>query len=99
MLLITDGAPTEWDTWKQAKEQIHDMVSRHKLSFFTIGVEGADQEILSALAPKEFTPIWLKDLQFSELFKWLSASVRRVSVGKLGSEMMKLPASEGWVCP
>ncbi len=97
MFLITDGAPTDGETWKQGAAKIQELVNNNKLSFFTIGVEGADQDILARLAPHQFPPILLKDLQFSELFKWLSASVRRVSVGQISADMMALPASAGWI--
>lgn len=97
MFLITDGAPTDGEIWKKAAANMQGMVRQNKLAFFTVGVEGADQEILSAIAPEQFPPFRLRDLEFSALFKWLSASVRRVSVGHVGLEMLALPASQGWV--
>lgn len=97
MFLITDGAPTDGDLWIKASTTIHDLVQRNKLSFYTVGVEGADREVLEKIAAPSYPPLWIRDLQFTNLFKWLSASVRRVSVGKIGVEMIKLPSSEGWL--
>lgn len=86
LLLITDGSPT--DSWKDAARQIKDAEESSKLSFFAIGVEGADMDILSELSVRP--PLRLKGLEFSQVFVWLSQSVARVSSPSVGS-MFELP--------
>ncbi len=94
IFLITDGAPT--DVWEQAATNIHQAEAENKLSFFTIAVEGADMEILQQVAPPSRPPFTLRDLAFDALFRWLSASVRRVSTGTVGGDMVALPAVSSW---
>lgn len=97
MFLITDGAPTDGEKWVKAAEAIKQMEAQNKLSFFTIAVEGADMDILREIAPVARPPMALKDLRFEELFRWLSASVKRVSSGRVSQgDMMALPAVSGW---
>lgn len=94
IFLITDGAPT--DDWNGAAQSVQQAESENKLSFFTIAVEGADMDILQQIAPIERPPLELRDLEFDALFRWLSASVRRVSTGKVGGDMVALPAVSSW---
>lgn len=96
VFLITDGAPTDGELWKKAATQIHEMEQANRLSFFAVGVEGADKEILSELTSPNRDPLYLKDLKFKELFRWVSASVKRVSMGKVGGSMMALPPVSDW---
>jgi uncharacterized protein YegL len=97
VFLITDGAPTDLDVWEQAIRKIHRLEMDNRLTFFAVGVEGADQDILEKLAPPGRTPFFLKDLKFKELFRWVSASVKRVSMGRVGSgDMMALPPVSDW---
>jgi len=96
VFLITDGAPTDGELWRVAAQRVHKMEREGRMSFFTIAVEGADMDILRELAPAERSPIALKDLKFEEMFRWLSSSVRRVSTGRVGGEMVALPATTGW---
>lgn len=96
VFLITDGAPTDGELWRVAAQRVHRMEREGRLSFFTIAVEGADMDILRELSPPERPPLALKDLKFEEMFRWLSASVRRVSTGHVGGQMVALPATTGW---
>ncbi|MAP16391.1 MAG: hypothetical protein CMO49_01290 [Verrucomicrobiales bacterium] len=95
VFLITDGAPTD-DEWPEAAKRVHEMEANNKCSFFTIAVEGADLETLEEIAPKKRPPLKLQDLKFEELFKWMSASVRRVSKHKSAGEMAMLPSVSTW---
>ena len=94
--LITDGAPTDGDLWKEAAQRVHAMEAENRLTFFTVGVEGADRDILKELTPSGRDPFFLKDLKFKELFRWVSASVRRVSMGRVGGDMLALPPLDDW---
>ena len=62
----------------------------HEFSFFGIGVEGADMNMLRRLTPRR-TPLRLADVNdFAKFFAWLNASLRTVSVSQPG-ERIKLP--------
>lgn len=50
--------------------------------------------ILKQISPPERPPVMLNGLDFRELFVWLSASMKRVSSGKVG-QAVALPAM-GW---
>ena len=57
--------------------------------------QDAALETLSEIAPVERPPKHLKGLDFQSLFKWLSASVKQVSAGKIGDKKA-LPTTSGW---
>ncbi|MEH2456644.1 vWA domain-containing protein [Nostoc sp.] len=92
VFLITDGAPT--DSWESAAQRLREAEAQSRLSFFAVGVQDADMNILKQISPPERPPIMLKGLDFRELFVWLSASMKRVSSGKVG-QAVALPAV-GW---
>jgi uncharacterized protein YegL len=92
IFLITDGAPT--DVWQNAAQRIREGESDGKFSFFAVAVEGADLATLKQLVPLERPPVLLNGLDFQSLFVWLSASMKRVSSGKVG-EVLALPPV-GW---
>lgn len=93
IFLITDGSPT--DTWQDAAQRLREAEANGKLLFFAVGVQDADLETLSEIAPVERPPKQLKGLEFQSLFKWLSASVKQVSAGKIG-EKKTLTTTSGW---
>ncbi len=94
IFLITDGAPT--DDWHAAAERVKQGEASKAFSFFAVGVEGADFKVLGQLSTR--TPLRLKGLQFSELFRWLSNSQQSVSRSAPGDEVpLKNPAGpDGW---
>lgn len=96
VFLITDGAPTDGEEWMESAARIQELENQGKLTFFTIGVEGADFQILQKVAPQQRPPLKLQNLQFDALFKWLSSSVRRVSSNQIGDDMLALPAVGTW---
>ncbi|MDZ8262562.1 vWA domain-containing protein [Nostoc sp. ChiQUE01b] len=92
VFLITDGAPT--DSWDSAAQRLRQAEAQSGLSFFAVGVKDADTNILKQISPPERPPVKLNGLDFRELFVWLSASIKRVSSGKVG-QAVALPAM-GW---
>ena len=93
LMLITDGAPT--DDIAPAIEAIRRGEQESALSFFAIGVQGADMQALNRLNPGKREALKLDGLNFKELFLWLSASVRSVSQSSPG-DIVPLPSPMGW---
>lgn len=93
VFLITDGAPTDGDAWMQASQRIKAEEQRKGLSFFAVGVEGADMDVLNSIGSRP--AIKLKGYSFAEMFKWLSASIERVSSSR-PDETVTLPPTDSW---
>lgn len=93
LLIISDGL--SMDSLTEASERIKDLTSKRKLSFFAVGVEGADQEQLTAISGK--TALMLKGMKFDDLFLWLSQSAASVSASNPDSNApvkVEAPSSE-----
>lgn len=83
LFLITDGAPT--DDYRLAAAQLKDAIARNQVTFFAVGVAGADFGVLEELSPGR-VPLRLEGLRFRELFQWLSNSQRSVSRSTPGDD-------------
>lgn len=98
VFLITDGAPTDFNTpqWTEAVTRVREGEGKKAFSFFAVGVEGADMERLKQLSTRE--PLKLKGLRFRDLFVWLSSSQQTVSRSKPDDAVpLQNPTSpEGW---
>ncbi len=90
VFLITDGAPT--DAWEAAAEMVKAGEAAKSFSFFAVGVEGADMDILGKISVR--APLRLSGLRFSDLFAWLSSSLSNVSRSQMGQAVQLLPP--GW---
>ncbi len=89
VFLITDGSPyPSSDPWQPAAQRVRQGEKDKKFSFFAVGVQGADMEILSQIAPPERPPLLLNGLDFQSMFVWLSASVTSVSHSQPGVTTM-----------
>lgn len=93
IFLITDGAPTDGDVWQTSAQRIHTLESQKKVAFFCVGVEQADMNILSQISSRQ--PVKLRDLNFREMFLWLSNSLGAVSRSNPGDEV-PLQSPSGW---
>jgi uncharacterized protein YegL len=90
VFMITDGAPT--DDWRRAAEMVSEGEVSKGFSFFAVGVQHADMDILRQAAVR--TPLRLAGLQFHDLFLWLSSSLSTVSRSGIGRDVLLLPP--GW---
>jgi len=81
--LITDGEPN--DHWKPVVSRIQDGEDQKSFSFFAVGVEGANMQILEELCVRK--PLWLQGMKFRELFSWLSNSQQAVSRSSPGDDV------------
>jgi uncharacterized protein YegL len=95
VFLITDGAPNPDSPWQQAAQRVKLAEQQRKLSFFAVGVQGADMNTLSEVAPPMRPPLMLNGLDFKSMFLWLSDSMVRVSSSTVGGDMVALPPV-GW---
>lgn len=91
VILITDGLSTS-DT-SEAKQRLAEGQTAKKLTFFPVGVSGADLGALEDLAGKR--ALMLQGLKFEEFFVWVSASAASVSASQPGDQVAA-PSPEGW---
>lgn len=93
IFLITDGEPT--DRWEEAARMVHEREKDKKVSFFAVGVEGANMDTLQKIAVRQ--PLSLKGYSFLEMFLWLSQTQRSISHSRPGEEdQLKLSSPAGW---
>ncbi len=94
IFLITDGGPT--DEWKTAADLVKQREASKALSFFAVGVEGANMDVLKQICTR--APLRLKGLRFRDLFIWLSGSLSGVSRSNSGDnvQLTNPAAPEGW---
>jgi uncharacterized protein YegL len=95
VFLMTDGEPT--DRWEHATELVRQGEVNRGFSFWGIGVENANMEILKKICTEDRPPVKLAGLQFKEMFRWLSSSLRSVSGSKPGPDTkVAIEAPKGW---
>jgi uncharacterized protein YegL len=94
IFLITDGAPT--DDITRAAQLVKDGESTKSHSFFAVGVQGANMDVLSQIASRQ--PLQLQGLKFRELFAWLSSSLSGVSRSQVGDAvpLVNPTGPNGW---
>ncbi|MFN8444284.1 MAG: VWA domain-containing protein [Caldilineaceae bacterium] len=93
MFLVTDGQPTDGAAWQGAATRLREAESKKKVAFFAVGVEGADMNTLAQLSSRQ--PVRLKELNFREMFVWLSTSLTSVSHSNPSDEV-PLQTPLGW---
>lgn len=96
LILISDGL--SMDDLTSATERIKRLESEKRLSFFAIGVEGAEMSQLNSLGTKP--ALGLKGTRFDEMFVWISQSAANVSASQPNDEVMPAkPQSDWWEMP
>jgi uncharacterized protein YegL len=83
IFLITDGEPT--DNWSHLPQLIRAGEETKSFSFFALGVQKADFNVLKQIAVRE--PLKLSGVRFKEFFLWLSASLKNVSRSNPGDSV------------
>lgn len=92
MFLISDGHPTDRG-WEGAADDARAEEARKGVSFYAVGVGGADMKKLARFSDQR-PPLRLKGLAFEELFQWLSKSLSAVSQSRPGDQAPLPPV--GW---
>ena len=95
LFVITDGSPTD-NGWERSAQKACEAEKKDKVVIFTIGTEGANFDNLNKFSSRE--ALMLKNLDFKELFIWLSQSVSVGSQTELNSNS-QLPAASWGVVP
>jgi uncharacterized protein YegL len=97
IFMITDGEPQgePASDVQDAIQRLHKAATDKKATFFAVGVEGADREMLRAISPPDRVPVMLTGLDFRTLFEWLSRSLSKVGASKVSDEQVALPPV-GW---
>jgi uncharacterized protein YegL len=94
VFLITDGGPT--DNWHKAAKLIEEGENEKAFTFFAVGVENANMDVLKKLCIRE--PLKLKELRFRDLFLWLSNSLGSVARASFEEQVhLESPVTpKGW---
>ncbi|MFZ3167623.1 MAG: VWA domain-containing protein [Candidatus Methanoperedens sp.] len=80
--------------WNKVVGLVHEVEINKKAMIFGVGVEPADMQLLKQIVPPNRPPLKLKKGMFNEMFEWLSKSLTKVSVSKVG-DSIKLDHT-GW---
>jgi uncharacterized protein YegL len=94
--IMTDGQPT--DEWQTVASMTRKAEDDKKVQVYAVGIgDDADMSVLSQFTPANRPAMKLKGMHFREMFKWLSASLARVSKGKANTGgPVPLPPTDGW---
>lgn len=99
IVMMTDGAPYPESANRdldQVADEIQTAVDNKSFFFFPVGVEGADMNVLNNLATDKMPPAKLDGLKFAAFFKWLSASMGKVTSSTDGDQV-NLPSPSDWM--
>ena len=95
LFIITDGSPTD-DGWERCAAKAVEAETKGKVVIFPIGTEDADFDTLKQFSSRG--AMKLQNLNFKELFVWLSQSVSAGSQTEVDSTA-QLPAANWGVVP
>jgi uncharacterized protein YegL len=94
VFMITDGQPT--DMWEQAAKRLQSDVNGKHVTFFAVGVAGANMNVLRQISPRP--PVSLQGLRFRDMFIWLSSSMSSIAKSRPGDQV-ELESILGWATP
>lgn len=89
LVVMTDGVPTS-TRHRELEGRLKELSTARKLSVFVFGIGRADLLELSCISPNR-PPMQINDQKFTELFAWLSRSVRMVSMSVPGDGVSLTP--------
>lgn len=94
IIAISDGEPTDDpNIWAKAVSATQQAEREKKAEIFTIGVHGANLQMLGQLSQKPSAA--LIGIKFKEFFVWLSDSLAAASRSRAG-ENIELPSADPW---
>lgn len=89
LIVMTDGIPTS-TRHREFSGRLQELSASKKLSVFVFGIGNADLSELSSISPVR-PPMPINEQKFTELFAWLSRSVRMVSMSMPGEGVSLTP--------
>lgn len=92
LVVMTDGVPTS-SRHRELQDRLKELSASRKLSVFVFGIGRADMSELSYISPGR-PPMQVNDQKFTDLFAWLSRSVRMVSMSMPGDGVSLTPLPE-----
>ncbi|WP_110518688.1 vWA domain-containing protein [Herpetosiphon llansteffanensis] len=95
IILMTDGAPDKDQDIQGLAQELQSGVVNKQFTFFPIGVQGADLNMLRRISTPDRPPMMLQGLRFEAFFDWLSASLAMVASSTDG-QVINLPPTSGW---
>ena len=95
VIFITDGEPNDRNLVRSTGQAVQQAYDERHLSFFAIGTEDADFQVLTQLAPRQAPPKKLSGIKFRKFFQWLSASLTKVSQSNIGQQVA-MPSTGAW---
>ena len=90
IFMITDGEPNMRpgdSMWNTVVKKVHDGETNRKFSFFVVGVDSANMDLLKQIAPPARVPLRLKEGMWKKMFAWLSNSQREDSQQNPGDQI------------
>lgn len=95
LVVMTDGVPTS-ARHRELEGRLKELMAARKLSVFVFGIARADLSELCSISPGR-PPMQINDQKFTELFSWLSRSVRMVSMSMPGDGVsLTSPPEDVW---
>ena len=92
IFLVTDGKLDDitlgCSQWDEIIERVHDGEINKKFSFFAMGIEPANMDILKKISPLNRPAIMLKEIELKDMFVWLSSSLQAVSRSRIGEQII-----------
>ncbi|MBK9284040.1 MAG: VWA domain-containing protein [Sphingobacteriaceae bacterium] len=96
VILMTDGDPDDLQNVTSVASEIKNGMDNKEFIFYAVGVQGADMKKLNEISHPTMPAAQLKGLNFSEFFRWLSASMTTVTNSNDG-EKVNLPSPAAWM--